>query len=79
MLEVPTTHKRHKEPNKVKITRSFACPLRRDHYQASFYLNDTSSDRIRAVSVIGLAEEAKMTDCGEKHVVAITLMKAGAL
>jgi len=59
MLEVLTTHKRHKQPSRVKIARPFVCPRKSEHYQASFYLHDTSSDSIRAVSVIGLGEETE--------------------
>ena len=55
--EVLTPRKKRGEPTRVKVTRPFACPLKNEYYQASFYLHDTSSDRIRAVSVIGLAEE----------------------
>ena len=55
VIQVLTTHKKHEKPSRVKVTQLFVCPLRNEQYQASFYLQDTSSDRIRAVAVIGLS------------------------
>ncbi|HME42792.1 MAG TPA: hypothetical protein VKF36_06880 [Syntrophorhabdales bacterium] len=49
------TRKRREKPTKVKTTQLFICPLQNEQYRASLILEDTSSDRIRAVTVIGLA------------------------
>lgn len=46
-------------PRSVKVTRLFVCPVKNKQYQATFYLEDTSSDRIKKVTVIGLAEDAR--------------------
>jgi len=45
------------QPRRVKVTRIFICPDNNQQYQGTFYLYDTSSDRIKNVSVAGLAEE----------------------
>jgi len=45
------------QPRNVKITRLFVCPVKHEQYQGTFYLQDTSSDRIKDVKVIDLAEE----------------------
>jgi hypothetical protein len=45
------------QPRRVKITRLFICPENNEQYQGTFYLYDTSSDRIQNVSVTGLVEE----------------------
>jgi hypothetical protein len=55
IIRVLTTHKKHEKPSRVKVTQLFACPLKNEQYQAAFYLQDTSSDRIKAVGVIGLS------------------------
>lgn len=47
------------EPKRrVKITRLFACPASGDTFQATFILTETSSDRIKSVSVAGVADES---------------------
>lgn len=45
------------QPRRVKVTRLFICPENNEQYQGTFSLYDTSSDRIKNVSVTGLAEE----------------------
>ena len=55
-LRVPTRKKRE-QPSTIKTTQVFICPLQNEQYQASLVLEDTSSDRIRAVTVIGLADQ----------------------
>jgi hypothetical protein len=49
--------KKREQSSTVKTTQRFICPLKNEPYQASLNLHDTSSDRIRAVTVIGLADE----------------------
>ena len=44
-------------PRRVKVTRLFTCPLRNEDFEATFILTDTSSDRIKEVSVLGVADE----------------------
>jgi Zn-finger nucleic acid-binding protein len=56
IIKVLRTHKKGEKPSRVKVCPHFVCPVRNEQYQVSFYLQDTSSDRIRAVSVIGLVE-----------------------
>jgi hypothetical protein len=56
-LKVPSLTKKREKPSSVGITLVFVCPFKNQTYEASFYLQDTSSDRIRAVRVMGLAEE----------------------
>jgi Zn-finger nucleic acid-binding protein len=58
IIKVLRTHKKGEKPSRVKVSPHFVCPVRNEKYQVSLYLQDTSSDRIRAVSVIGLVEEA---------------------
>jgi hypothetical protein len=48
--------KKREKPSTMKTTQLFTCPLQNEQYRASLYLQDTSSDRIKAVTVIGLAE-----------------------
>jgi len=57
-LSVLPPSKKREKPSNVEVTQVFVCPLKDQTYEASFYLQDTSSDRIRAVSVIGLVEES---------------------
>jgi hypothetical protein len=57
-LRVPSLSKKREQPSSVKVTQVFVCPLKNQQYEVSFYLQDRSSDRIRAVSVIGLVEES---------------------
>ncbi len=54
-MRVITRRKKGEQPTAVRITSQLICPVRDEHYQESFYLKDTSADRIRAVSVLGLA------------------------
>ena len=56
-MKIPAVRKKHEEPSTVKVTQLLVCPLKNEQYKVSFYLEDTSSDRIRAVAVIGLVEE----------------------
>ncbi len=42
---------------RVKITRLFICPVKGEHYQATFYLHDSTSEGIENVTVLGLVEE----------------------
>jgi hypothetical protein len=51
--------KKREQPATVKTTPLFICPLKNEPYRASLYLHDTSCDRIRAVAVIGLADETE--------------------
>ena len=46
------------QPRTVKVTRLFVCPVKHEQYQGTFYLQDTSSNRIKDVKVIDIAEEA---------------------
>jgi hypothetical protein len=55
-LKVPSLSKKRETASNVEINQIFVCPLKDQTFEASFYLQDTSFDRIRAVSVIGLAE-----------------------
>ncbi len=57
MMMTPTNHKGRERESTVKITSHIFCPLNDEQFQVSYYLQDTSSDRIRAVSVIGLLGE----------------------
>ena len=55
-LKVPSLTKKREKPSSVEVTQVFVCPLKERPFEASFYLQDTSSDRIRSVRVIGVAE-----------------------
>ena len=52
-----STGKQREKPTSVKTSQIFTCPSKNERYRASLLLEDTSSDRIRAVTVIGLADE----------------------
>ncbi len=54
--------KKREQVSTVKTTQLFTCPSTNEQYRASLYLQDTSSDRIRAVAVIGLAEYDRTGD-----------------
>lgn len=54
IMKMMTSADAYEQPRKVKITRIFICPIKNEQYQGTFYLCDTSSDRIENVSVIGL-------------------------
>jgi hypothetical protein len=56
-IKTPATRKKHEKPSRVAVTLRLVCSLKKEYYHVSFYLQDTSSDRVRAVSVIGLVEE----------------------
>jgi hypothetical protein len=56
-LKVPSLSKKREKPSSVEITQVFVCPFKNQTYEASFCLQDTSFDRIRAVRVMGLAEQ----------------------
>jgi hypothetical protein len=43
-------------PSPVRFTRFFTCPTKNEEFQASFVLRDTSSNKIRGVRVIGVAD-----------------------
>ncbi|HVN23336.1 MAG TPA: hypothetical protein VMT71_05155 [Syntrophorhabdales bacterium] len=49
--------KKGEQPSVIRITSRLMCPLHEKNYQVSFDLQDTSADRIRAVSVLGPARE----------------------
>ncbi len=40
----------------VEVTQFFVCPVMNERYEATFYLEDTSSSRIKNVRVVGPAE-----------------------
>ena len=44
-------------PHRVRITRLFTCPSKNEDFEATFILTDTSSNRIKEVSVLGIASE----------------------
>jgi hypothetical protein len=41
----------------VRFTRLFLCPTKNDEFEATFILTDTSSTRIRSVTVGGSADD----------------------
>lgn len=43
-------------PRTVEVTQFFVCPVKNEQYEATFYSEDTSSNRIKDVRVIGPAE-----------------------
>ena len=55
-LKVPSLTKKREKPSSVEVTQVFVCPLKERPFDATFYLQDTSFDRIKSVRVIGVAE-----------------------
>jgi hypothetical protein len=47
----------YEQPRTVRMTRLFTCPITNADFQATFTLTDTSSDRIEAVNVVGVAKD----------------------
>ena len=44
-------------PRQVRITRLFTCPTTNEEFEARFILTDTSSNRIKDVKVVGIAND----------------------
>ena len=57
VLKMLTMSDLNERTRHVKITRLFTCPVRNEEFQASFILIDTSSDRIKNVQVVGVAND----------------------
>jgi hypothetical protein len=55
LIKIVTMSDMSERPRSVKITRLFVCPVKKEQFQATFYLEDTSSSRIKDVRVVGLA------------------------
>lgn len=41
----------------VRITRLFTCPTKNEEFEVRFILTDTSSSRIKDVTVVGIADD----------------------
>lgn len=59
IMRMMTTPDVIEQPHKVKVTRLFICPDKNEQYQGTFYLQETSSNRIKNVQVVGLSEVPK--------------------
>ena len=57
VIKMLTMSDMNERPRAMKVTRLFTCPKTQDDYQATFTLTDTSSNRIKDVSVVGEAGE----------------------
>lgn len=57
VLKMITMSDMNEQPRQVKITRLFTCPKQNEDFEATFILADTSSDRIKDVQVIGIAND----------------------
>ena len=44
-------------PRQVRFTRFFTCPIKNEEFEARFVLTDTSSNRIKDVTVEGIADD----------------------
>ena len=53
IIKMLTASDINERPRTVKFTRIFVCPVKDEQYQATFYLQDTSWDRIKRVTVSG--------------------------
>ena len=56
IVKLITMGDKSERPRRVRITRLFTCPTRNEEFEATFVLTDTSSDRIRSISVDGIAD-----------------------
>lgn len=52
----------NERPQRVAITRLFTCPAKKEDFQATFFLTDTSSDRIKTVEIAGIATSNNEND-----------------
>lgn len=57
-LKMMTPGDMYERSRNVRVTRIFICPKENEQFQATFYLQDTSSDRIKSVSIIGPKEKS---------------------
>ncbi len=55
IMKMLTASDIYEEPRQVRFVRLFTCPVKKEDYQASFFLTDTSFDRIKDVKVMGTA------------------------
>ena len=57
VMKMLTADDMNESPRSVKITRLFTCPIKNEEFQVKFVLYDTSSDRIKDVTVIGISHD----------------------
>jgi hypothetical protein len=57
VIKMLTMSDMSERPRRVRITRLFTCPKKNEEYEATFILTDTSSSRIKNVTVVGIANE----------------------
>ncbi len=55
VIKMLTMSDMSERPRQVKVTRLFTCPTTNEEFEARFILTDTSSDRIKDVKVVGIA------------------------
>lgn len=56
VLKSLTASELNERPRSLQVTRIFTCPVRDEEFQGTLTLKDTSSDRIKSVTVLGTAE-----------------------
>lgn len=57
VVKMLTEYDMNEKPRVVHLTRFFSCPTKKEDFQATIIMHETSRSRIKSVKVIGLAEE----------------------
>ena len=55
ILKMSNAYDMYERGRQVRFVRLFTCPVKNEDYQATFFLTDTSSDRIKDVRIVGIA------------------------
>jgi len=62
VIKMLTASDMYERARQVRFVRLFTCPVKKEDYQATFYLSDTSSDRIKDVRVVGIVSSDEQED-----------------
>jgi hypothetical protein len=57
VLKMLTMSDMNEPPRHVRFTRLFTCPVKKEDFQATMILTDSSSDRIKDVKVLRVATD----------------------
>ena len=57
VVKMITMDDMQERPRSVRVTRIFTCPETDEEFQGRLVLTDTSSDRIKNVTVVGVATD----------------------
>jgi hypothetical protein len=59
IVKMMTMYDMNEEPSRIRVTRLLMCPMKKEDYQATFSLVETSSSKIEKINVLGIAKDGE--------------------